>query len=83
MKSTKKSDDDSLLQNPNKILRKSKWQLAVSDIATTVAPRQRQKKTNCLKDESSHDGVSGTDNDEQSLNNSASVFHLWLLGAIS
>ena len=33
--------------------------------------------------ESSHDGVSGTDNDEQSLNNSASVFHLWLLGAIS
>ena len=28
--------------------------------------------------ESSHDGVSGTDNDEQSLNNSASVFHLWL-----
>ena len=48
MKSTKKSDDDSLLQNPNKILRKSKWQLAVSDIATTVAPRQRQKKTNCL-----------------------------------
>ena len=33
--------------------------------------------------ESSHDGVSGTDNDEQSLNNSASVFHLWLLEAFS
>ena len=26
--------------------------------------------------ESSYDGVSGTENDEQSLNNSASVFHL-------
>ena len=33
--------------------------------------------------ESSHDGVSGTDNDEQSLNNSASVFYLWLLEAFS
>ena len=33
--------------------------------------------------ECSHDGVSGTDNDEQSLNNSASVFHLWLLEAFS
>ena len=33
--------------------------------------------------ESSYDGVSGTDNDEQSLNNSASVFHLWLLEAFS
>ena len=29
------------------------------------------------------DGVSGTDNDEQSLNNSASVFYLWLLEAFS
>ena len=33
--------------------------------------------------ESSYDGVSGTDNDEQSLNKSVSVFHLWLLGAFS
>ena len=33
--------------------------------------------------ESSHNGVSGTDNDEQSLNNSASVFHLSLLEAFS
>ena len=33
--------------------------------------------------ESSYDGVSGTANDEQSLNNSASVFHLWLLEAFS
>ena len=33
--------------------------------------------------ESSHDGVSGTDNEEQSLNNSASVFYLWLLKAFS
>ena len=33
--------------------------------------------------ESSYDGFSGTDNDEQSLNNSASVFHLWLLEAFS
>ena len=31
----------------------------------------------------SYDGVSGTDNDEQLLNNSASVFHLWLLEAFS
>ena len=55
---------------------------------------QRQKKTNCLPfsgfksqrflHESSHDGVSGTaDNDEQLLNNSASVFHLWLLEVFS
>ena len=29
------------------------------------------------------DGVSGADNDQQSLNNSASVFHLWLLEAFS
>ena len=29
----------------------------------------------------SYDGVSGIDNDEQSLNNSTSVFHLWLLEA--
>ena len=33
--------------------------------------------------ESSYDGFSGTDNGEQSLNNSASVFHLWLLEAFS
>ena len=33
--------------------------------------------------ESSYDGVSGTDNDEQSLNSSASVFHLWRLEAFS
>ena len=33
--------------------------------------------------ESSCDGVSGTDNDEQSLNNSASVFYLWLIEAFS
>ena len=31
--------------------------------------------------ESSYDGVSGTENHEQSLNNSASAFHLWLLEA--
>ena len=29
--------------------------------------------------ESSYDGVSGTDNDEQSLKTLARVFHLWLL----
>ena len=29
--------------------------------------------------ESSYDRVSGTENDQQSLNYSASVFHLWLL----
>ena len=33
--------------------------------------------------ESGYDGVSGTDNDEQSLNNSASVFYLWPLEALS
>ena len=33
--------------------------------------------------ESSCDGASGTDNDEQSLNNSASVFYIWLLNAFS
>ena len=33
--------------------------------------------------ESSYDGLSGTDNGEQPLNNSASVFHLWLLEAFS
>ena len=38
------------------------------------------KSQKCLH-ESSYDGVSGTDDDEQSLNNSASVFHLWLLEA--
>ena len=32
---------------------------------------------------SSYDGVSGTDNDEQSLKILASVFHLWLLEAFS
>ena len=72
--------------------------LAVSDITTTVAPLthrwQRRKKTNCLLHcrvfksqkflhESSCDGVSGTDNDEQSLNNSAGVFYLSLLEAFS
>ena len=40
------------------------------------------KSQKCLH-ESSCDGVSGTDNDEQSLNNSASVFYLWLLEAFS
>ena len=40
------------------------------------------KSQKCLH-ESSYDGVSGTDDDEQSLNNSASVFHLWLLEAFS
>ena len=33
--------------------------------------------------ESSYDRVSGKDDDEQSLSNSASVFHLWLLEAFS
>ena len=33
--------------------------------------------------ESSYDGVSGTDNDKQSLKTLASVFHLWLLEAPS
>ena len=33
--------------------------------------------------ESSYDGVSGAGNDEQSLNDSASVFHLWPLEAFS
>ena len=33
--------------------------------------------------ESSYDGVSGTDNDEQSFNKSASVFPLWLPEAFS
>ena len=32
---------------------------------------------------SSYDRVSGTENDQQSLNYSASVFHLWLLEAFS
>ena len=40
-------------------------------------------KSQRFLNESSHDGVSGTDNDEQSLNNSASVFYLWLLQAFS
>ena len=33
--------------------------------------------------ESSYDGVSGTHNDEQSLHNSASVSHLWLLETLT
>ena len=40
-------------------------------------------KTQKFLHESSYDGVSGADNDEQSLNDSASVFHLWPLEAFS
>ena len=104
MKPTKKGDDDSLLQYPNKIikvpvLRKSKYYINISssDITTTVALlahrwQCRKKKKSLLVlgfkfqkfiHESCHDGVSGTDNDEQPLNNSASVFYLWLLEAFS
>ena len=38
---------------------------------------------NHVMNHAAYDGVSGTDNDEQSLNNSASVVHLWLLEAFS
>ena len=40
-------------------------------------------KSHNVLHESSSDGVSGTDSDEHSLNNSASVFHLWLLEEFS
>ena len=40
-------------------------------------------KSETFLHKSSYDRVSGTDNDEQSLNNSANVFHLWLLEAFS
>ena len=80
-------------------LAKTKWNyekkhiLTVSDITITgsIRPSMAASKENKLPPSFSgfkyqrflHDGVSGTDNDEQSLNNSASVFHLWLLEAFS
>ena len=77
-------------------LRKSKyWQFPTSQYYGSTHPSMAASKENKLPPsvsgfnsqrflhESSHDGVSGTDNDEQSLNNSASVFHLWLLKAFS
>ena len=59
-----------------------------------VAPRKKNNnnkltpsfsgfKSQIFLHKSSHNGVSGTDNDEQSLNNSASVWNLWLLEAFS
>ena len=77
---------------------RKKQMLAVSNITTTVAPlahRWQRWEQICLlhfrvlnlKNFSmnpANQGVSGTDSDEQSLNNSASsVFHLWQLKASS
>ena len=73
MKPTKKSDDDSLLQM-------KLWEKAKSG---SFQHHNNCGSTNCFLRESRHVGVSGTDNDEQSLNNSASVLHLWLLEEFS
>ena len=113
MKPTKKSDDDSLLQYPNEIMKtsaltKSKYHINTGSFrhhnnCDSAHPSMAAAKENKLPpsfsgfksqkfrhescyESSSYGWVSGTDNDvndEQSLNNSASVFHLWLLEGFS
>ena len=88
MKPTKKTDDDSLLQYPNEIMRKCKcWQFPTSQQLWLHLPIDGivKKKTNCLlhfrvfniKDFSMMGWL------EQTMKNSASVFHLWLFEAFS
>ena len=48
-----------------------------------LPPSLSDFKSQKFRRESSYDGVSGTDNDKQSLKTLASVFHLWLLEAFS
>ena len=56
------------------------WQLLFNIVRTLQTTALKSQK---FLHESSYDGFSGTDNGEQSLNKSASVFHLWLLEAFS
>ena len=70
----------------NEIMRKSKkWQFPTSQQLWLNKLLPSFSGFNCHRflRESRHVGVTGTDNKEQSLNNSASVFHLWLLEAFS
>ena len=70
----------------NEIMRKSKkWQFPTSQQLWLhkLPPSFSGSRSQRFLPESRHAGVSGTDNDEQSLNNSASVLHLRLLEAFS
>ena len=70
----------------NEIMRKSKkWQFPTSQQLwlKKLLPSFSGFKCQRFLRESRHVGVTGTDNEEQSLNNSASVLHLWLLEAFS
>ena len=70
----------------NEIMRKSKkWQFPTSQQLwlNKLLPSFSGFKCQRFLRESRHVGVTGTDNEEQSLNNSASVLHLWLLEAFS
>ena len=70
----------------NEIMRKSKkWQFPTSQQLWLhkLPPSFSGFKSQRFLRESRHVGVSGTDNDEQSLNNSASVLHLWLFEEFS
>ena len=70
----------------NEIMRKSKkWQFPTSQQLWLNKLLPSFSGFNCHRflRESRHVGVTGTDNKEQSLNNSASVLHLWLLEAFS
>ena len=98
MKPTKKSYDESCI-SPNKImktpaLRKSKYYINTDSFrhhntCGSTPPSMVASKENKLPPlfsfvhESSYDGVSGTDNDKQSLKTLTSVFHHWLLEAFS
>ena len=57
--------------------------MAVSGENTEFPPSFLGFKSQKFIHESSYDRVSGTKNDQQSLNYSASVFHFWLLEAFS
>ena len=95
MKPTKKSDDDSLLQqakwiNENPALRKSKYYINTGSFRLhnncgSTHPSMIASKENKLP--TSFPGFKSQEqtmmNIEQSLNNSASVFYLWLLEAFS
>ena len=90
MKPTKKSDDDSLLQqakwiNENPALRKSKYYINTGSFRLHNHPSMIASKENKLP--TSFPGFKSQEqtmmNIEQSLNNSASVFYLWLLEAFS
>ena len=70
----------------NEIMRKSKkWQFPTSQQLwlKKLLPSFSGFKCQRFLRESRHVGVTGTDNEEQSLNNSASILHLWLLEAFS